>query len=91
MTQLTRSEKVERHFRNSVREKILGLMSVLDPGEQLRWGSLEYNELLKAARDRIDAELLNDENFQEVPPEVKTQAALALPESAVIKAITESR
>lgn len=74
---LTRAEKIERHFRNTVREKIRDLMMVLDPGQQMTWGSYKYNELLKAARDRIDAEILNEENFAETPTPEKTEVTAA--------------
>lgn len=89
----TREEKVERHFRNSVREKLLDLMSVMDPGEQLRWGSYNQKQLLTAAKERIEAEL-NHENGEdsesksiytedETPlrtlTEAQAQGALALP------------
>lgn len=83
----TREEKVERHFRNSVREKLLDLMSAMDPGEQLRWGSYNQKQLLTAAKERIEAELLHENGFAEdetpaeEPKKEKTQAALALPTS----------
>lgn len=54
---MTRDERVNRHFQNSVREKLRELMSVMSPGEQLLWGSLNQKELLKAAKERIEEEL----------------------------------
>lgn len=93
----TREEKVERHFRNSVREKLLDLMSVMDPGEQLRWGSYNQKQLLNAAKERIEAELnhengednesksiyVEDETPAEDPTKEKSQAALALPRPTI--------
>lgn len=60
MSETIRADKVERHFRNSVRRAILDLMEFMDPGECLRWGSLSYKELLFAAKNRLDAELLHE-------------------------------
>lgn len=80
---VTRNEKVERYFRNSIRDAILDMMEVMDPGEHLRWRSLNYKELLKTARDRIDAELLHEENF-EIPHVVGTSP---VPESFQSKKI----
>lgn len=67
----TRTDKVERHFRNSVRAAILDLMEIMDPGEQLRWRSLNYKELLSAAKNRLDAELLHETGFEQVGPEAE--------------------
>lgn len=70
---LTRSEKIERFFRNNVHAKVRELMMVLDPGQQLVWGSFKYTDLLKEARDRIDAEILHEENFagNDTPPKTE--------------------
>lgn len=81
---ITREEKVERHFRNSVTDKLIDLMKVMDPGGQRNW-SYNYKDLLTLAKERIEAELLHENNFAE--DEIvskderteKTQAALALP------------
>lgn len=71
MSEITRADKVERHFHNSVRNAILNLMEVMDPGEKLRWGSLSYKELLSAAKNRLDAELLHETGFEQVEPEAE--------------------
>lgn len=80
----TRAEKVERHFRNSVQTKLIELMKIMDPGGQRDW-SYNYKDLLKDAKERIEAELLHENGFEEdaTPPEdvitTEKPTALALP------------
>lgn len=80
---ITREEKVERHFRNSVTDKLIDLMKVMDPGGQRNW-SYNYKDLLTAVKERIEAELLHENNFAADAPakpltESAYQNALALP------------
>lgn len=76
---ITRDERVQRHFRNSVQKKLLELLEVLDHGGQKDWAYSNYKQLLKMTRDKIDAEILHQEGFAEEVAEEKHQAALALP------------
>lgn len=82
---MTRDERVNRHFQNSLREKLRELMAVMSPGEQLLWGSLNNKELLKVAKERIEEELAHENDLVEdatspvVPAPGKAQVALALP------------
>lgn len=69
--EITRADKVERHFRNSVRIALRDLMCVMDPGDKRNWHYQNYTELLKYARDRIDAELLHETGFEKVEPEAE--------------------
>lgn len=80
----TREEKVERHFRNSVTDKLIDLMKVMDPGGQRNW-SYNYKDLLTSAKERIEAELIHENNFaegetpSEAPKKEKSQTGLVLP------------
>lgn len=83
----TREEKLERHFRNSVTDKLIDLMKVMDPGGQRNW-SYNYKDLLTAAKERIEAELLHENNFSKDAPvksltEAEYQNALALPKPVI--------
>jgi hypothetical protein len=83
----TRADKVERHFRNSVQKSLLELMKIMDPGNQKNWNYQSYAELLKYARNRIDAELLHETGFEE---ELAVELEVEMTESSVEKPLNPS-
>jgi hypothetical protein len=43
---MDRLEAMKRHRENSLRPKLLEVMDILAPGEQLRWGAKKHDDLV---------------------------------------------
>lgn len=62
---MTRDQRVEAHFKNSVREESERLLRLLAPDDLIIWGALNHIELLYYLLDKISAEVAEIQSMKE--------------------------
>lgn len=53
---MTREERQEQLWQNTVRQRIESLLEVVDPSQQLQWRAMSYKQLVKYASDWLKIE-----------------------------------
>lgn len=68
----TRAERTDHFYQRCIRELLISLLKIINPGDELEWGKLKYPGLLKYTIDWLETEL------REVTGQVDPSPGLAL-------------
>lgn len=78
MSTQNRTAQTERAYRNSMREKLIDLLKVMNPQDALQFQGLKYEELVVYARDWLQTEVIEVTATKEEAKTIPSQASLGL-------------
>lgn len=54
---MTRAQRTEAVYRNELKTRLLALLEVVNPQDQMTWGTMKFEDLVVYCRDWLDTEI----------------------------------